>query len=97
MPTYHVLLDWDDDGDFDASDEDISADVLALTWRLGMTVPHQHVAPPGFARVTLRSRDRRYSPEAGIPPLTPGKRIRIQSDDGTIHTHFTGLIRVGAA
>lgn len=90
MPiTYTISVDWNDDGDF----ADISADVLALDWRLGMTAPHQHVAPPAVAHVTVRSRDRRYSPEVGMLPLTIGKRLRIQSDDGTtVRTHFTGFI-----
>jgi hypothetical protein len=94
MPiTYTTLIDWNDDGDFSDSGENISADVLALDWRLGMTQPHQHVAPPAVARVTVRSRDRRYSPEVGTLPLTIGKRLRIQSDDGsTVRTHFTGFI-----
>lgn len=92
MPTYQVLIDRDDDGDFAETGEDISGDVLALTWRLGMTSPYQHVAPPGFARITVRNRDRRYSPEAGLTPLVPGKFIRIQSDDGLARAHFTGVI-----
>ena len=94
MPiTYNVYIDWNDDGDFADSGENISADVLALNWHLGMTEPHQHVAPPAVAHITLRSRDRRYSPEAGTLPLAIGKRLRIQSDDGTtVRTHFTGFI-----
>jgi hypothetical protein len=94
MPiTYTVSIDWPDDGDFADSGENISADVLALDWRLGMSEPHQHVAPPAVARVTVRSRDRRYSPEVGTLPLTIGKRLRIQSDDGsTVRTHFTGFV-----
>ena len=93
MPiTYKVLVDWDEDGAFAAADADISADVLALVWRLGMTEPHQHVAPPGVARITLRNHDRRYSPEVGMRFLLPGKRLRIQSSESSLHTHFTGFI-----
>lgn len=91
--TYRVTLDWNDDGDFADGSEDITGDVLALSWRLGMTAPHEHIAPPGLAQITVRSRDRRYSPEAGILPLTTGKRLRIQSDDGTtVRTHFVGFV-----
>jgi hypothetical protein len=94
MPiTYTLLIDWNDDGDFADANEDLGADVLALSWRLGMTMPFQHVAPPGTAQITVRSRDRRYSPEAAIQPLRIGKRLRIQSNDGsTVRTHFTGFI-----
>lgn len=98
-PTYSVYIDWNDDGAFADAGEDVTADVLHLAWRLGMTEPRQHVAPPGTATVRLRSRDRAYSPEASPLPLLPGKRLRIQStdnvgDDGTTtRTHFTGYIR----
>ena len=92
-PTYTLLIDWNDDGDFADAGEDLSVDVLALAWSLGMTEPYQHVAPPGTARITLRSRDLRYSPEAALRPLLPGKRLRIQSVDGAItRIHFTGFV-----
>jgi hypothetical protein len=94
MPaTYTVAIDYDDDGDFTDSGEDISADVLHLRWRLGMAQPYDSVAAPISAQITVRSPARAYSPEFTSNDLSPGKPIRIQSNDGvTTRTHFTGFI-----
>jgi len=92
-PTYTVAIDFDDDGDFTNSGEDITADVLRLDWRLGMNAPYDGIAAPIAARVTVRNQSRAYSPEYTANDLSPGKPIRIQSNDGiTTRTHFTGFI-----
>lgn len=84
--TYNVGVDRDDNGDFD----DITADVLALRWRLGMRAAHDSMAEPGIAQITVRNVDQSYSPE--VHPLQPGQVVRIQSDGSSIRTHFTGHI-----
>jgi hypothetical protein len=91
MPaSYVVAIDLADDGSFAG---DITADVLDLRWRLGMAQPYDSVAAPISARITVRSPTRAYSPEVTSDDLSPGKPIRIQSDDGvTTRTHFTGFI-----
>jgi hypothetical protein len=89
--SYSVQIDLDDDGDFDDAGEDLSSDVLALDWRLGMDAPYQSVAEAGQAAIRLRNRDQRYSPE--INAILPGQTLRIQSDDGTTtRTHFAGQV-----
>jgi hypothetical protein len=91
--TYTVAIDWDDDGDFTDTGENITADVLHMTWRLGLAQPYDSLAPPISAQITLRNASRAYSPEYSAYDLQPGKPIRIQSDDGlTTRTHFTGFI-----
>jgi hypothetical protein len=94
MPaTYTVAIDYDDDGDFTDPGEDISADVLELRWRLGMAQPYDSVAAPTSAQITVRNASRAYSPEFTANDLSPGKPIRIQSNDGvTTRTHFTGFV-----
>lgn len=90
--TYRVLLNFNDDADFADSGEDISADVLAINWRLGFDAPYQGLAPPAHARITVRSPTRAYSPEI-TSALTTGTPLRIESDDGTTtRVHFTGSI-----
>lgn len=87
---YRVAIDNDDDGAFSAQ-EDISADVLELRWRLGMAQPYEHSSAPGWAQITLRNEARQHSPEHSA--LLPGQRIIIESDDGsTVRRHFTGHI-----
>ncbi|MBL8163888.1 MAG: hypothetical protein JNJ61_18010, partial [Anaerolineae bacterium] len=89
MTSYSVEIDYDDDGAFSA----VTADVLALEWRLGMDVPYANIAAPISARITLANRDRAYSPEHASAGLLPGKPIRIRSTQGvTTRTHFTGFI-----
>ncbi len=88
MTTYIVGIDFDSDGAF----TDISADVLALDWRLGLAAPYESAAAPSAARITVRSPAGAYSPER--TPLYPGTPVRIQSADGAaVRTHFTGLVR----
>jgi len=96
--TYTVAINFNDNGisnvgDFTDSGENITADVLALHWRLGMSAPHDSVAAPIFAAITVRNVSRDYSPEYTADPLLRGKPIIIQSFDGTTtRTHFTGYI-----
>lgn len=91
--TYTVAIDFDDDGNFTDPGEDISVDVLRLDWRLGMAAPYDSLAAPIAARITLRNQSRAYSPEFTANDLSPGKPLRIQSNDGTTtRTHFTGFI-----
>jgi hypothetical protein len=91
-PTYTVAIDFDDDGDFTDPGENITADVVYMDWRLGMNAPYEAIAAPIAARITVRSPTRAYSPEESLNDFSPGKPIRIQSDDGTPRTHFTGFI-----
>ncbi len=92
-PIYTVAIDWDDDGDFTDSGEDITADVLRLEWRLGMEAPYESIAAPIAARITVRNLSQAYSPEFSANDLSPGRPIRIQTNDGTTtRTHFTGFI-----
>lgn len=92
MIAYEIELDWEDDGTFDAGDS-LTADVLAVSWRLGLTAPYQRVAPPGEATIVLLSRDGRYAPETGQRAVPIGKSLRIRStDSGTPRLHFTGQV-----
>jgi hypothetical protein len=89
MTSYSVEIDYDDDGVFSA----VTADVLALEWRLGMDAPYANIAAPISARITLANRERAYSPEYASPDLLPGKPLRIRSTQGvTTRTHFTGFV-----
>jgi hypothetical protein len=90
MTTYTIRYDRDDNGAYAA---DITADVLDARWRLGMTAPYDSVAQIATAEITVRNRDRRYSPEDPTSALQIGLALRITSDDGTTQrTHFIGAI-----
>jgi hypothetical protein len=93
-PTYTLAIDFNDDGNFTDPGEALTADLLHMTWRLGMTQPYDSLAAPISARLTLRNHQRAYSPEYTATNLKPGVPIRIQSNDGlTTRTHFTGFIQ----
>lgn len=88
---WSVHLDHDDDGRFDGPGEDISAAVLALRWRRGMARAQDSVAQAGEAVITLRNRDRRFSPE--LQALAPGRLLQIRShDNAQERVHFTGHV-----
>ncbi|MDE0327579.1 MAG: hypothetical protein OXI78_00645 [Anaerolineaceae bacterium] len=88
---WSVHLDHNDDGRFDEAGEDLSQAVLAIRWRRGMGRPHDSVAQPGQAEITLRNRDGRYSPERGA--LAQGRLLQVRSHDGAqSRVHFTGHV-----
>ena len=88
---WSVHVDHNDDGRADGPDEDISKAVLGIRWRRGMERPHDSVALPGHAEITLRNQDGTFSPERNALP--PGRLLQIRSDDGAqLRTHFTGHI-----
>ncbi|MEZ4667899.1 MAG: hypothetical protein R3E39_08295 [Anaerolineae bacterium] len=93
-PTYTVAIDFNDDGDFTDTGEALTADLLHMSWRLGVAQPYDTLAAPVTARLTLRNPHRAYSPEYSAANLKPGVPLRIQSNDGlTTRTHFTGFIQ----
>ena len=88
---YRVAIDTGDDGRFAT---DLSAAVIALSWRLGMAAPGDRLAMPARARVSLRNETRRHSPEVSLLPLLPGLglRIRYVDDADKTTTLFQGQL-----
>lgn len=92
MPiTYTIAIDYNHDGDFTGTGDDITAHVLDLQWTFGLARPYDHLADTSIAQITVRNPTGTFSPERTT--LQSGTRVRIQSDDGTTtRTHFTGYI-----
>lgn len=89
---YFIELDSADDGSYA---EDLSPEVLTLSWRLGMAQPYDRVSALSTAEITLRNADRRFSPEVDAR-LKVGRRVRIRVQEApseAIRTHFVGKIR----
>lgn len=87
---YQVQIDTARDGSYAA---DITADVLRLAWRLGFDAPHDTLAAPSRAQITVRGLAGQYAPENPASVLQTGLRMRIQAThDGTTVTLFTGWI-----
>jgi hypothetical protein len=90
--SYSITINRNDDSDYADTNEDITADVIALKWRLGMNQPFDSMAAASWAEITVWNDDQTYSPEKTT--LQPGHCLRIQSDDETtVRTHFTGFIQ----
>jgi len=96
--TWKVWADWNRDGDFDDTGEDISAYVMGARWNVGMRQAWQHLADESKCTLTVSNVDGRFSPEnaagAYYPRLKPHVPLRVASvsDLGTI-VHWTGWIR----
>jgi hypothetical protein len=89
--SYFVGIDTANDGSFTDFDDVISDKVLELRWRLGMSKSYERVSDVSSAELLLRSYFQEFSPEYVGSFI--GKRLIIQSDDGTsLRTHFIGTI-----
>ncbi|MBN2469814.1 MAG: hypothetical protein JXN59_03730, partial [Anaerolineae bacterium] len=94
---YRVCIDWDDDGDFDAPEESLDREVIALEWALGLDDPAACLAAPAWAEITLYDPAGRFLPARAAGPLAgalvPRKRVRIiRETGGDAVAHFTGWI-----
>lgn len=90
--SYSIAIDYDDDGTFTELGDNITGDILNVTWQLGLPAPYTHMAEVSSASITVRNKSGDYSPEVSTNFI--GKRVRIQSDDGTTtRTHFIGFVK----
>ena len=90
MTDYHIDFDPDNDGTFSG---DLSPDVVAVRWQLGLDDAYDALADVATAQVTVRNIDRAYSPGVTGSNLSIGQALRIQSTNGgTTRPHFLGII-----
>ncbi len=92
-----VRIDWDNDGTFTGTYDDVTADVMSVDWSLGFRQIYQPIGDESTCNIVLENLDRRYLPENSNSPLTgnirPNRRISIVYDvDGTETTFWTGWI-----
>lgn len=87
----NLTLEWDfdNDGDFDEPEEDITGYVLAAQSITGRDFPSRLTghAGPGQLKLTLRNDDDRFSDPAGPLQTAPfsldtGRRVRVRGNDG---------------
>jgi hypothetical protein len=95
---YNVYVDWNNDGDFSDSNEDISADVTSVTSRLGRNFASQLTgeAIAGNMTVTVRNETGKYSPfnTAGAlyGNLVPNRKIQFASYYPSVTILWTGFV-----
>jgi hypothetical protein len=90
-----IAIDWNRDGDFTDTYDNITDRIISANWFLGMDEAYMDAADASSLTLTLNNSDRRYSPEYAASPLNgslvPFRPVRIQSDDGTtVRTHWVG-------
>ena len=94
---FQFLIDWNNDGDFDDSNEDISAYVMDANWSIGFDEPYQHVAGETRLNLRLRNEDKRFSPEYSSSPMAgsilPQRQIQVQYVDGGTTVLYNGYIQ----
>ncbi len=96
--SWQFFVDWDNDGDFSESLEDISSYVRGPTgWSLGMKQPWQRLADEAETTWTVLNGDGRFSPENGSSPyagsLVPRRLMRVQSVyQGGTTVHWQGYL-----
>src|SRR5688572_13472129 len=98
-PTYDVRIDWDNDGNFTTTGDNVTARRLART-PLTVQYGRDHaraMAPtaPGQAAFELDNTSRDYSPENAASPLVgkvlPARPVRIQATHSAVtYTLFLG-------
>ncbi|MCH9009046.1 MAG: hypothetical protein IIC21_00290 [Chloroflexi bacterium] len=73
-----VKVDWNDDGDFSGSNEDVTADVFGLTLEQFRDLSSEHIEAARL-EMELRNDDHKYSPPNGSSPLSgnlkPGRKV----------------------
>lgn len=77
-----VLVDWDNNFNYTGTYDDITADVTAISWKLGFRAPYQDIADESTCKITLANTDGKYNPENSSSPLhdllLPQRRTEIR-------------------
>ena len=95
--TWTIAIDWDRNGNYTDTYDDVTSRVISANWKLGMRLPYTDMADESTLDLVLDNTDKRYSSEHASSPLTgkvvPQRPVRIQSNDGTTtRTHWIGWI-----
>ena len=96
--TWTITVDWDRNGNYTDTYDDVSDRIISAIWFLGMMKPYQEMADDSRLELVLDNSDGRYSSEDTSSALSgkvvPFRPVRIQSNDGaTTRTHWTGWIK----
>ena len=94
MASYTLLVDWNNDGDFTDTHDDISGDTLSVTWSRGRDYASalQGKTVSGKLTATLINTEGKYSPSNTSSALTgnilPGRSIKLQAGSGSFPYTF---------
>ena len=92
--SYKVLIDWNNDGDFTDTHDDVSSDTLSLSWERGRNYASALLgrSVAGKLTATLVNTDGKYSPSNTSSALTgnilPGRTVQLQAGSGSFPYTF---------
>jgi len=92
---WKILVDWDRNGDFTGTYDDVTSYLLTAKWKVGSRHAYFEVSNDNKLELVLDNSDKRFSPENSSSVLNgkllPLRTVRVQSDDGTtVRTHWQG-------
>ena len=99
--SYTVSVDWNNDGDFTDTHDDITGDVLSLSWERGRDYASalQGRSVAGKLVATLINTNGKYSPSNTSSALTgdilPGRTVRLQAGSGSFPYTFPAAFNDG--
>lgn len=62
--TWTIAIDWNRDGDYSDTSEDVSSRIISANWFLGMRQPYQEMADNSVLQLVLNNIDKLFSPES---------------------------------
>jgi hypothetical protein len=87
MGNWQVRIDWDNNLNFTDLYDDISSDIIEMSWHVGFSKPYETVITEIPARIVVVNDDGKYNPENTSSPIfgkiLPWRRVEI-AKDGTI-------------
>ena len=79
-----IAIDWNRDGDFTDTYDNITDRIISANWFLGMDEAYMDAADASSLMLTLNNSDRRYSPEYAASPLSgslvPFRPVRMSNN-----------------
>lgn len=95
--TWTIAVDWERDGTFTGTYDDISDRYMDANWYLGMRNAYQDIANNSLLRLVVKNDDQYFSPENTTSAISkwlrPYRPIRVSSNDGsTERVHWIGWI-----
>ena len=94
--TLKVWVDWNNNGNFTDGIDDISADVMEASWKLGMRNAYQMMADEMTLDLMLKNTDGKYLPEntggtlSGL--LLPNRKVKVAFDTGGTTAMWFGFL-----
>ncbi len=90
--TYHLYVDWDNDGAFTSPGDDCSADFVRASISRGFSDPLARVVTTGRATIVLNNASRAYSPPLSAN-LVPRRPMLLQMKYGGVTAaRFAGYV-----